>query len=210
MAAKKIVLIVEGDGEVTAAPVLLTYALQHVGCFDVFPRQPAMNAHGGGNLTCSGGLERFLELAYRSPECEAVLLLIDSEGQCPKEMAAGFAARIRAKGVRKPTAVVVAHRMYEVWFVASASSLGGAVSGSRQLNDSLEIPRDPENIKDPKRWIESKMTPPQYKETEDQVALTRKIDFDLAQANSRSFRRFLHAVAELVDAIGSNTALVTP
>ena len=210
MPAKKIAIIVEGDGEVTAAPALLSLALQQFQCFDIFPRQPAINAHGGGNLTCAGGLERFLELAYRAPDCEAVLVLIDSEGDCPKELARKLVARIQVKGARRPTAVVVAHRMYEVWFVASASSLNGLVLGSRTMGNDLEIPAEPESIKDPKWWIENRMKPRQYKETEDQLVLTRKIDFELAKANSRSFRRLLHAIEELITAIESSQFMVTP
>lgn len=210
MSAQKIALIVEGFGEAAAAPALLIRVLQHLNCHDVFPRQPAYNAHSGNNLTKVGGLEKFAELAYRAPDCDAVLILIDSEGDCPLELARNFARRIAATGARKPTAIVVVHRMYEVWFVASATALRGAVCGSRTLGDNLEIPADCETVRDPKAWIEKRMTPPTYKETEDQLTLTRRIDFELAQIHSRSFRRLLHGVEQLLDALREQAVVVTP
>ncbi len=209
MAAQKIALITEGDGEKDAAPRLLALALQHCGCFHLFPRQPALNAHGCGNLTKRGGLEKFLEVAYRY-DVDAVLVLIDSDGECPVRLARDFSARTQAVGARKPTAIVVAHTMYEVWFVASASALGGVSLGSRTFQSDIEIPVDPEDINNPKSWIEDKIRPKQYKETEDQVVLTSQIDFDLARTHSRSFRRFVHAVEELVEAVDGSTVRVTP
>ena len=210
MSARKIALIVEGFGEADAAPKLLIRVLQHLNCYDVFPREPAYNAHGGTNLTKVGGVEKFAELAYRSPDCNAVLILIDSEGACPLELARDLALRIKNRGARKPTVVVVVHRMYEVWFVASATALRGAICGGRTLNDDLEIPADCESVRDPKAWIEKQMTPPNYKETEDQLTLTRKIDFELARTHSRSFRRLLHGVEQLLEAIREQTVVVTP
>lgn len=209
MNARKIALIVEGFGEAEAAPTLLIRVLQHLNCYDAFPREPAYNAHGGNNLTKAGGLEKFAELAYRS-DCDAVLILIDSEGACPLEMARSFALRIKAKGARKPTAIVMVHRMYEVWFIASATALRGVICGNRVLNNDLKIPGDCETVKDPKAWIEKQMTPSTYKETEDQLTLTRKIDFDLAQIHSRSFRRLLHGIEQLLQAMREQTVVVTP
>ena len=210
MSAQKIALIVEGFGEASAAPTLLMRVLHHLNRYDVFPREPAYNAHSVNNLTKSGGLEKFVELAYRSPDCDAVLVRIDSEGECPLKLAQNFVSRIEAQGARKPTAIVVVHRMYEVWFVASATALRGAVCSSRTLSDDLEIPALCENIKDPKAWIEKQMSPPSYKETEDQLTLTRKIDFALAQTHSRSFRRLLHGVEQLLQALQEQTVVVTP
>ncbi len=49
-----------------------------------------------------------------------------------------------------------------------------------------------------------------YKETEDQEAMTRLVDLDLAKANSRSFRRLYHAVEEAVGLIDTGEIRVTP
>ena len=46
----KLEIIVEGDGEVTAGPVILYKVLHHLGRFDVHVGAPK-NAHGKGNLT---------------------------------------------------------------------------------------------------------------------------------------------------------------
>lgn len=211
MAAPKIVPIVEGHGEVDAVPALLSRALLHFERYDIFAAA-SLNAHGRGNLTSLNGLERLLEVAYRQPNCAGVLVLLDSEGECPKELAQTLTARIRQHGARFPTVLVLAHTMYEVWFVACASLLAGQTVGNRDaFAGDLQTPLDPETIKDAKSWIDSQMPRSRpYKETEDQVALTRLIDFEVASANSRSFRRLLHAVEELLEAIDRGETTITP
>lgn len=151
MPAQKIVPIVEGDGEVSAAPALLARVLHHHKAYDLFVGD-AINAHGRGNLTRPDGLERFLKVAYHRPDCAAVLVLLDSERDCPLTLAQEFVRRVLACGPRRPTAIVFAHPMYEVWMVASAATLAGkGPCEGVVFRDDLAPPAETENWQTPRR-----------------------------------------------------------
>jgi hypothetical protein len=49
-----------------------------------------------------------------------------------------------------------------------------------------------------------------YKETTEQPAYSAVLDLARVYARSRSFRRLLHAVQELVEALNAGVATVTP
>lgn len=91
---RKIVPIVEGDGEVRAVPALLHKVMQHHQRYDLQVALPK-NAHGKGALTRPGGIEQFLELAYREPGCAGVLVMLDADDDCPLELWRG--AYLRAQ-----------------------------------------------------------------------------------------------------------------
>lgn len=49
-----------------------------------------------------------------------------------------------------------------------------------------------------------------YKETADQLIMTRYIEFERTHELSRSFRRLMHAIHELIEAIDGQKIIVTP
>ncbi|MXZ23972.1 MAG: hypothetical protein F4Y80_03725 [Caldilineaceae bacterium SB0665_bin_21] len=66
-------------------------------------------------------------------------------------------------------------------------------------------------IRDAKKWLKRHMRRHRsYKETVDQKPLTHRLELDLVQLKSRSFRRLWHAVEELVQAVEQGAATVTP
>lgn len=200
--------IVEGDGEVEAVPILMRRYLAIKRRWDLQIARPK-NAHGCGNLTKIGGLERFIELAFRERNCSGVLVLMDadSEEACPVKLAADFVSRIHAHGARYPTAVVFARREYEAWFVASLSTIAGASGVSPEAVFEGEV----EDLVGPKQWVSRNFPRDRiYKETEDQAPMTDLIDFCVAATKSRSFRRFTNAMHDLIHAIDSQQIVVTP
>lgn len=206
---RKIVPIVEGDGEVRAVPNLLNRLLQSHQRYDL-QIAPPKNAHGKGNLTCARGIERFLELAYREPGCAGVVVLLDADDECPLELARALASR--ARQARFPTVFVVPCPMYETWFLACAEALGGRdLDGRPGLQGNLSAPAEVETVSGPKNWLSNQMPAGRsYKETEDQLSLTRLLDIQQASARSRSFQRLMHAVEELLQAIDEQLVIVTP
>lgn len=207
----KIVPIVEGDGEMTATPVLFRKLLDEMNRYDIQVASPK-NAHGRGNLQKTDGLERFVKYAWKEPDCGAIFILLDSEDECPREIARNFSQRIETLGVLYPVVIACAKRMYETWFLASIETIVGKDLNGRPglTNKNLAI-SDAESIKSPKGWL-NRLFPPgrAYRETADQEALTRLLDTSLAKERSRSFRRLCHALEQALEAINTGSKIVTP
>jgi len=207
----KIVPIGEGKGESKAAQLLYKKVLKFLDRTDIYV-DDALIAKGIGNLTKAGGIEKFIDLAFTSRDCGAVIVLVDADDLCPMTLANHLAQRVRQFGVIFPVAIVVAKCEYEVWFLASLASIKGQMLGKRP-----GIPQDAkyigtiEDLSDVKKWLSKQLPGNQiYKEATDQEAMTKLIDVETARANSRSFRRLCHAVEEMLAAIDSGEKVVTP
>jgi hypothetical protein len=204
--SNSIVAIVEGPGEMEALPLLLRRLMIERQSHQVVI-QPPINAHGLGNLTIENGLERFLKLAQRRPSCKAILVLVDADVDCAKQIARELADRARNHNPHIATAIVAAKYRYENWFLASTETLGG----KRGLKEKLPIIINPDTVPDAKRWITNHKAPGRtYKETLDQAPMSQLIDLGLVSQRSRSFRRLVHAVDELLNSISTVTPRITP
>lgn len=208
-----IVPVVEGPGDAEALPILLRKILAHLNQAHIGVAT-AKNAHGCGNLERTGGLERFIEYATRTPKCGGVLVVMDtdSDARCPLTFAASLAARIRASGANKPVAVVLANKEYEAWLIASIESIAGKpIKGSPGIAAGTVAPASCESVKNPKAWLEKHFIRTQtYKETMHQAPMSAFVDPKLAKPRSRSFRRLVDALKELTHAIQTGTTVITP
>jgi hypothetical protein len=185
--------IVEGHGEVTAVPILIRRVVAHYA--------PDVYAHVGQairvkrtELVRPGGIERTVELAARqTTSTDGILILLDADDDCPREIAESLLARAKAARPDRVVCVVAANREYEAWFLAAARSL----RGKRGLADDMEPPANPEAIRDAKGWL-AQNTPRgfSYKPTIDQPALTQVFDLEQAYA-ARSFRKLVKDVVAL-------------
>jgi hypothetical protein len=143
----------------------------------------------------TGGLERAVNAVSQIYPDHAVLVVIDSDDDCPKEL--GPALLQRATSVRPDllVSVVLAHREYEAWFVAAAESL----RARRGIREDVTAPAKPEEIRDAKGWLSKQMPPAQrYSPTQDQVAFSSLFDLELAKSRSRSFRKLCKEVEEIL------------
>lgn len=170
--------IVEGQGDFNAAPVLLKRLVKFANpdvYADVRPFKVTRS-----KLVLLGELERAVELAgrgLRSPG--VVLIVIDSDDDCPKELAPVLLDRAtRAAGGRWPVGVVLARSEFESWFIAAAES----IASHSGLRTDLVAPADPESIRDAKGWLQKAMPPGRrYSETVDQPSLASKFDLNAAR-----------------------------
>ena len=112
----KIQPIVEGFGEVEAFPVLLRRLVQQAQAWDVGVGRPIRRPRN--KLVKAGGVMQAVRLAVQQPECGAVLVLVDGESDCPAELGTR-AQRWATAAADRPCCVVLAHREYEAWFLAS-------------------------------------------------------------------------------------------
>src|SRR5262249_50269339 len=118
-----------------------------------------------------------------------ILILFDSDDDCPKDVARRVQAWGEAEASPIPCFVVMAAREYEAWFLATIESLRG-VRGIR--TDATSHP-DPEYRRGAKVELRRRMTPNRkYTEKADQPALTAQFDMAMAYRCCRSFRRMVN------------------
>jgi len=189
--------IVEGHGDVEAVPILLRRIAAHL--------DPALNLITPkvirvprDRLLKRGELEKAVDLAARNTSGQgAVLAIIDSDDDCPKELAPHALERARVARNDVPLAVVLAKREFESWFLAAAESL----RGHRGLPGDLEAPMDPEAIRGAKEWLGGRMTHGhRYRETIEQPALTAVFDFQAARmagSFDKCYREVVRLLTEL-------------
>lgn len=189
----RIAIIVEGHGEVQSVPALI----RRIG-YDMdpplYPRvENPIRKSKSSLVHAEGELEKWVEVAARRVAGRGgILILIDSDADCPKELGEDMLRRARASRSDLPISVVVAKREFEAWFIAAAKSLEGKAG----MLDQVDPPEDAEVIRDAKGWIRRHMRTGVYQETVDQAKLASL--FDLSQARScRSFRKF-HEVTKLL------------
>ena len=199
-----IVPVVEGDGDVAALPGLLgRILLEMYNRSDVLVAQgKTMVVNANGRSTLENRLEKFIQYAQYKPECDAILVLLDTDGDCPVSLAQGLLRRCERMGLTRPVEVVCAHWSYESWFLASLET----IKGQRGISEAAALSLDAEDIQNPKQWLTKQMPDGQaYKETLHQASLSSFIDIELTYHNSRSFRRLCHALELLLDRTSSPT-----
>lgn len=182
--------IVEGHGEVAALPVLMR-RLSNWRTPGIAVEVPhPIRVNKDRFLNRQEEFSRYLQLA--SAKCIGdgwILLLLDADDECPKELASRILERAAAVNVDAAVVVVVANREFEAWFIAAAKSL----NGHRGLSVSVaEMATDAEIPRDAKGWLGARMHGT-YGETTDQPAFAALMDLEAAHARSRSFRKLCSA-----------------
>lgn len=185
----RIASIVEGHGEMTAAPELIRQVAWRLGRYEVvaLPGYRVARSEFSEPTTLAKIIEA-VAIQYRP---DGILIVFDADDDCPSELAGRLFPVCEAAPVN--TQLVVANREYEAWFLAAASSLR-TCSGVRE--DAQDHP-DPEAPRNAKGQVENQMTE-RYTETLHQTKFTAALDLDLACQNSRSFRRLHHAMEQLL------------
>ncbi|MBC8255205.1 MAG: DUF4276 family protein [Ardenticatenia bacterium] len=194
MTTPVLVPIVEGYSEVQSVPVLLRRLLTEWSRYEVAIVKPVRVSRY--KVVRPGELERACELARRRPTgCDAILLVLDADDDCPKELAPALLERARRASADIPAAVVLAKSEFEAWFLGSLESLRGV----RGLAETAVSPDRAEDIRDAKGYLSSQMTGGRtYVEVDDQPALTNRFDLQSARQRCPSFDKFIRDVESLV------------
>ena len=189
--------IVEGHGEVGAIPVLLRRFLADAGVHDIGVGKPIRRKRS--ELVQEATVRRSVRLALLQPECGGILIVFDSDDDCPRNLAPQIEAWARIETGGIPCGVVMANREYEAWFLASLEALRG-VRGIVADASSHAAPEAPRNAKGELR---RHMIPGRgYSESVDQAAMTARLDFGAAYRGCRSFRKMVKAFGEVVGEMG--------
>lgn len=223
---KQIVLFVEGEGDVAAAPVLVKKILTEKKAWDsvILCPQP-FKIRGLHDLT--GRKEQNwvnkLRAAALKREFGGVLLLLDGDTKfyrgapfCAKTVARdlAMASKEAGAGAAFSVAVVFACCEYESWLLAGARSLAGRSlpDGRPGIPTGVDFPAGDleQTRRDAKKWFQERL-PHGYNPPIDQKLLTELVDLEEIRSHQlRSFRRLESAISQLVDAFRTGIHVVSP
>lgn len=180
-----VVPIVEGHAETRSMPVLIRRIMHQQGYYNIRIEQPVRVKRY--QVVKTGELERRVRLAMTRPSCRAIMIILDADDDCPKDLAPALLARAGCVASNVLISVVLVKRELEAWFIASLESL----QGMRGIPINACSPTKPENIRDAKGFINSVMEGDRsYHEVTDQPAFAEKFDLRKTHVSCRSFRRF--------------------
>src|SRR5262245_49341349 len=117
--------IVEGHGEVHAMPILLDRILREARPHGMLRMNPPLRVKAGSFINDEEYFKKYVELAARKAKPQtggSVLILLDSEDDCPANLGPQLAAKAAAVRPDVPIMVALAYREYETWFLAAARS----------------------------------------------------------------------------------------
>ena len=211
----RLVLFVDGDGDVEAAPVLVSRLWAElppdlrVGFVDSKP----FRIKGWDNLTGrhSEKWTKYLQAACTRPNTGGVLLLLDADtlediGGCVRDTARELAisAQMAGAGTHFSVAVVFFRKEFESLLIASYPFLPGHRERVTLPQNVEEAPRGA------KGWLKRNLAGG-YRETEHQVTLTHAINFEHLRGQSlKCFQRLEHAILELATAFATGAHIISP
>lgn len=181
-----IVSIVEGDGEVAALPILLRrineWKNPEVLCNVFRPIRVRREQF----LNREDIFVKQLQIAAALAEDDGwVLILLDADDDCPKELASQVWQRAIKVIPHRRVSVVLANREFEAWFIASVESF----NGRRGFVLGGAVAPDAETIRGGKEWLSKHIPDGKYHEVTDQPAFAALINLEKVHEKSRSFRK---------------------
>jgi len=228
---KRLVLLGEGHGEVSALPILIARLLQEKAAGDSLYLDRDVIRTGSSRLVkwdksksqpdYSQWVSR-VALAARRREVGGVLAVYDGDFTmfpagspspfCAATAAKSMAAAAVSAGAGKmfSLSVVFACPEYETWLVAGAESFAGRhlSDGRLLLAQDVSLPVGEQECRG-KGWLEEHCV--SYRPTRDQRSLTELLDFRFVRAKKlRSFTRLEHAVEQLLEAAAADRHISTP
>jgi hypothetical protein len=181
-----VVAIVEGDGEVSAVPILLRRLADWRGPNVHVTVPTPIRVRKDRFLNREDEFRRHLLLAAAKCTQDGwILVLLDADDDCPATVGASILQRASACVSHRRLSVVLAKREYEAWFIAAAESL----NGYRGFTYAARQAVDPEIPRDAKGWMREHTSSRTYGETTDQAAFSARMDLGMAYDRSRSFRK---------------------
>jgi hypothetical protein len=187
----RVAVIVEGDGEVAAVPVLLRRLWMELGGEYIEILGPPIRRKRS-DFERRNELERAVGLAAsklkhapatNDPSLVLILFDRDPSQQPPCQLGPQAKNWARSAYAHLDIECVVVNVEYETWFVAAAESLGKYL----ELDTGEAVPDLPEQQRCGKGWIEARFRGAKYSETQDQPRMSATMDFASARQRSPSF-----------------------
>jgi hypothetical protein len=184
------VLLVEGHGDQQALPELLRRIVADRGLFQITPAPRPIKSGEIAKLRRPGQLERFIVYGCSREDGDGVLLVLDCDDECPREVADEFLQRINTikPAIDKPVGIAFLKREFESLFLVCAHALAAQYPECVWNFDDFSSDADMEEIRAAKQLLNRLMKVRTYKETRDQVRFVNALDLIRLRARSRSFR----------------------
>jgi hypothetical protein len=196
MTSTPILPIVEGHGDASSFPIILRRLADTLSCA-VEIRRPLRVPRQ--LIVRPGELERRIELAARKLGARgAIIVLLDADDDLACEIGPRLKERAQRARPDLPSAVVIANREKETWFVAALES----IAGKRDIRLDAIAPASPESVRGAKEYLEKFMNRP-YSEVTDQPALAAQFDLELARSRSHSFDKLVREFKRIVSDVTS-------
>lgn len=186
--------IVEGHGEQSAIERLLWRVAREADPTATIRVNPPIRVKADAFCNDASVRDRYVALAAAKAREQdgTVLVLLDSEDECPARLGPDLLVHIGRAVGDVSVLVILAHREYETWFVAAAESL----RGEDGLASDSRCPADPEATRDAKGWLSERMAEG-YDPVRHQLAFTRRFDL-VAARRVASFDRLCRKISDLV------------
>lgn len=188
--------VVEGHGEVAAVAVLLRRLIDEAHSWEVDVGRPIRRSRS--EFSTENGVAHAVGLARTRPSCGGILLLFDSDDDCPAEMGPRVQGWANNASGATPCAVCMAHREYEAWFLATADTL----REHKAMKADAEPHPSPESPRGAKGELERRMAVDDYKESMHQAAFSATMSLAAAFQRSRSFRKLVTSFGALMASMG--------
>jgi hypothetical protein len=235
MPRKRLVLLVEGEGDKVAAFNLVRKLIRERQAWDVIDLDIEPIKLGGIECITGDRSHTFLNrvgLARKRQNFGAALIILDGDARkvfeheagqpkrivdfCHVSVAKMLAARARQLGAGAifTVAVAFARQEFESWFISGCSSLAGKTfdDGQPILPIGLTCPFPNTDIapRDAKGWLKENI-PGGYRPTERQGELALKVDFDHIRAReTRSFQHLESALDQIIATLRASQSISIP
>lgn len=191
---KNLLAIVEGQGDMQAAPVLIRRIVEHHGHNNVTVLPP----HKRGDLPkIKANFNNYFKIAIK--EKAAIIWIIDfdcSTCNCVAEEAEQLYKKANDIHAGWPFKVAFMVKEFETLFLAEPEATRKVL---KEIPKAVLFPKDPETIRGAKEWLSRSMPSGYaYKETVHQVKLAAAVDLDNLRLSSASFRHLEKSVLALI------------
>lgn len=190
---RRFAVIVEGKGDVASVPALISKTGSAFG-LHLVPSLPPIRAGEVRKLQRTGELERHLELAASREDVQDVILLVDLDDDCAKQVYEDFNKRAEPLRARtgKRIEICFCVREYEAWFLSDIVGISERLPEFGIDPSGLKV--DPETVRAAKETLRKLCKEKNYKQMRDQLVFTKKINVMNLYKSNRSFKKLVKAI----------------
>jgi Domain of unknown function (DUF4276) len=197
---RTILPIVEGEGDKQAVPALIHKILQAKGLTDVRVAKPHAFKAFPENKNPTAFLNHLKQATtYAEQDNAHILWTFDCDDDCPIECVRHFNNIIETEKPFIPQNIQLKFAFFVREFESLFLSEANAAREILSISTKRDFPENAEKIRNTKGEL-SKLLPngKAYKESRDQLAITKKLNLDILRQNSRCFRHFEKTLLSLL------------